>query len=163
MRDDPFGAASGTLSPMRARDLAQAAPVVSRDDSATEALRILCTAGLPGLVVDMGSEFVVVPASQLLRGTLPRYVLDDPSLARVWDEASADELTHRLGSRTAADLVTALDRRGDEPDHVVEVDATVVEIAAVMSSARLPLVAVVDRGAYVGVVTVNRLVEHLLG
>jgi CBS domain-containing protein len=148
---------------MRARDLAQVVPVVDRAASATEALRILCTAGLPGLVVDMDGVFVVVPASQVLRGTLPRYVLDDPSLARVWDEASADELTHRLGAKTAGDLVLALDRDNDEPGHVVEADATVVEMAAVMSAARLPLVAVVDHGAYLGVVTVNRLVETLIG
>ena len=147
---------------MRARDLAQVAPVVDRADPATQALRVLITAGLPGLVVDMGGSLVVVPASQVLRGTLPRYVLDDPSLARVWDEASADELTRRLDAKTAGDLVTALDRHQGEPDHVVTGDATMVEVAAVMSAARLPLVAVVDDGSYVGVVTVNRLVEALL-
>lgn len=148
---------------MRARDLVQSAPVVAGSDAATDALQVLSTAGLPGLVVETPDGFVVVPASQVLRGTLPRYVLDDTSLARVWDEASADELVHRLASATAADLVAALDRHRDEPEHVVDADATVVEIAAVMSAARLPLVAVVEDGSYLGVVTVNRLVQALLG
>jgi hypothetical protein len=148
---------------MRARDLVQAAPVVAADASATEALRTLTTAGLPGIVVDTGEGLVVVPASQVLRGTLPRYVLDDPSLARVWDEASADQLLARLASATASDLVAALDRPRGEPEHVVEADATLVELAAVMSAARVPLVAVTDDGGYLGVVTVNRLVEALLG
>ncbi len=60
------------------------------------------------------------------------------------------------------ELIAALDRPDDAPEPTVDPDATSVEIAAVMSTARVPMVAVVDRGRYVGVVTVSRLVAHLL-
>ena len=88
---------------------------------------------------------------------------DDPSLARVWDEASADALSTKLDALTVADLVLALDRPERAPDSAVDGDATVVECAAVMSAAHVPLVAVVDGGAFVGVVTVNNLVDRLIG
>lgn len=128
-----------------------------------DALRILVSAGLPGIVVHDESGFLVIPASQVLRVALPRYVRDDPSLARVWDEASADALSSRLAALTVADLVRALDRPERAPDTAVDGDATVVEIAAVMSAAHVPLVAVVDGGRFLGVVTVNGLVDRLLG
>ena len=152
----------GQNAGMRARELAEATQAVRPEDGALDALRVLTTAGMPGLVVRDGTAFIVVPASQVLRVTLPQYVLDDPSLGRVWDEASADELAGRLTSRTVADLVAALDLDDEAPEPVVDGDATLVEIAAVMAAAHIPLVAVVDGGHYIGVVTVNRLVERLL-
>lgn len=126
------------------------------------ALLVLTTAGLPGVIVRDGAGFVVIPASQVLRVLLPQYVLDDPSLGRVWDEASADDLATRLDGRRVADLVSALGLSEDWPEPVVEGDATLVEIAAVMAAARVPMVAVVDEGHFVGVVTVNRLVGRLI-
>ena len=78
-------------------------------DPALDALRVLTTAGLPGVVVRDGATFAVIPASQVLRVLLPQYVLDDPSLGRVWDEASADALVARLVDRRVTDLVAALD------------------------------------------------------
>jgi CBS domain-containing protein len=148
---------------VRARELAVPAPVVESDRLVGDALRILVSAGLPGIVVHDESGFLVIPASQVLRVALPRYVRDDPSLARVWDEASADALSSRLAALTVADLVRALDRPERAPDTAVDGDATVVEIAAVMSAAHVPLVAVVDGGRFLGVVTVNGLVDRLLG
>jgi CBS domain-containing protein len=127
-----------------------------------DALRVLVSAGLPGLVVDEGGRFLVIPASQVLRVALPTYVRDDPSLARVWDEASADALSASLATLTVAELVGALDRPERAPDTAVDGDATVVEIAAVMSAAHVPLVAVVDAGSFLGVVTVNGLVDRLI-
>ena len=103
-----------------------------------------------------------MPASQVLRLLLPRYVLDDPSLGRVWDEAGADDLVARVKDRTVRELLAALDRPDDAPEPTVDPGATTVEMAAVMSSAHVPLVAVVDGGRYTGVVTVARLLEHLL-
>ncbi len=147
---------------MRARDLAESAPFVAPDDPAIEALRVLTTAGLPGVVVRSGLTFAVIPASQVLRVLLPQYVLDDPSLGRVWDEASADSLAARLADRHVSDLVKALGLSDDLPEPAVEGDATLVEVAAVMAAARVPLVAVVDDGHFVGVVTVNRLVGRLI-
>jgi len=147
---------------MRARDLAQSAPFVAPGDAALEALRVLTTAGLPGVVVRDGGSFAVIPASQVLRVLLPQYVLDDPSLGRVWDEASADGLAARLEGRRVSDLVDALGLSDDLAEPAVDGDATLVEIAAVMAAARVPLVAVVDAGHFVGVVTVNSLVGHLI-
>ena len=147
---------------VRARDIAVPAPVVVPGQPLTDALRALVSAGLPGLVVDEGGRFLVIPASQVLRVALPTYVRDDPSLARVLDEASADALSATLATLTVADLVRALDRPERAPDTAVDGDATVVEIAAVMSAAHVPLVAVVDAGQFLGVVTVNGLVDRLI-
>jgi CBS domain-containing protein len=148
---------------MRARNLAEAAPYVRIDDEAMSALRILTTAGLPGVVVREDATFVVIPASQVLRVLLPQYVLDDPSLGRVWDEESADALVSRLEGKLVVDLVRVLGLSDGMREPVVDGDATLVEIAAVMAAARVPMVAVVDAGHFVGVVTVNRLVGRLLG
>lgn len=148
---------------MRARDLLEMAPFVRVDDAVMRALSTLTTAGLPGVVVRDGDAFTVIPASQVLRVLLPQYVLDDPSLGRVWDEASADALVSRLEGKRVSDLVDALGLDGGQPDPVVDGDATLVEIAAVMAAARVPMVAVVDGGHFAGVVTVNRLVGRLLG
>jgi CBS domain-containing protein len=147
---------------MRARDLAESAPVVSPDDPLIEAFSILTSAGLPGVVVHDDGTYTVVPASRSLRVLLPQYVLDDASLGRVWDEASADELASRLAGRHVSDLVSAMEFSDEDPEPAVDGDATLVEIAAVMQAARVPLVAVIDEGRFVGVVTVNRLVRHLM-
>lgn len=148
---------------MRARDLAVPAPVVEPDQRLSDALRVLVSAGLPGLVVAQGDGYLVIPASQVLRVALPSYVRDDPSLARVWDEASSDSLASTLAHLTVADLVRALDRHPREPATAVDGDATLLEIAAVLSAAHVPLVAVVDDGEFLGVVSVNRIVDRLVG
>lgn len=153
----------GRLRDVRARDLVVAAPVLDSSAPAVDALRAMAGSGLPGLVVRSGDRYVVIPASQVLRVALPRYVLDDPSLARVWDDESAEELTSRLTGLTVTDLVAALERPDRPAEPRVDPDATSVEIAAVLSSARVPLVAVVDGDRFLGVVTVNRLVHHLVG
>ncbi len=144
--------------PMDARALAEPATTVHPSDDLGAALRTLAVSGLPGLVVQTGGTFVVVPTSQVLRGVLPRYVLDDPALGRVWDEDSADGLATRLAGKRVDDLIAAL----DDASHVVDADATVVEIAAVMAASRVPLIAVVDANKLLGVVTANRLIQHLL-
>ena len=132
------------------------------EDPLAEAFAVLTSAGLPGIVVNDGGVYTVVPASRSLRVLLPQYVLDDASLGRVWDEASADALANRLAGRHVSDLVTAMELGDEDPEPVVDGDATLVEIAAVMQEARVPLVAVVDDGRFVGVVTVNRLVLLLM-
>ena len=147
---------------MDARQLVRRTPVVRPADALAPALAAMLAADLPGLVVRLDREFLVIPASQALRAVLPRYVLDDAALGRVWDEASADVLMQRLAGKQVADLVAAIDRDLDGPDHVVEADATVVELAAVMAAAHLPLVAVVEDGRLLGVVTVDDLLGRLL-
>ena len=137
--------------------------MVRAEQPVTDALVMLLASGLPGIVVLENERYVVVPASQVLRVALPRYVRDDPSLARVWDEASADALAARLADLTVADLVHALDRPSGAPDTAVPGDATLVEVAAVLTAAHVPLVAVVDGGEFLGVVTVNSVVGRLVG
>lgn len=136
------------------------APVLSTAASVPEALRAMLESGLPGIVVRTAHGFTVVPGSQVLRVALPPYVLADPSLGRVWDESSADELVARARDLTVADLLASLQEAADVA--TVDPDATLVEVAAVLSSAHVPLVAVIDRGGLAGVVPVNRLVEALL-
>jgi hypothetical protein len=70
----------------------------------------------------------------VLRVVLPQYVLDDPSLGRAWDEASADALAGRLEGRRVADLVSALGLSRNLPEPVVDGDSTLVEIAEVMAA-----------------------------
>ncbi|MEZ5185006.1 MAG: CBS domain-containing protein [Candidatus Nanopelagicales bacterium] len=149
---------------MRARDMAQPTEVIRLDTPALDALRMLAESGQPGLVIAVDESFVVVPASQVLRVALPRYVIDDAALGRVWDEPSADAIAARLAGRTLADLAKALDPSRDEnrPDHVVDGEANLVEIAAVMAAAHVPLVAVVDEGVLLGMITVNQLIRSVL-
>lgn len=148
---------------MRARDLLRPAVVVAPDDDAVDALRRMAADGGPGLVVRSAGRPVVVPASQVLRVALPRYVLDDPSLGRVWDEGSADRLADGLAGRTVADLLRALDDDDEPVSAVVDPDATLVEIAAVMAEAHTPLVAVVEGADLLGVVTAAQVLKRLVG
>jgi CBS domain-containing protein len=146
---------------MRARDLAETYPIVTMDTPVVEAARWLADQRLSGLVVvdQQGRPAVVLPATRALRLGVPGYVQDDPALARVIDEAHADVFLRELGDRTIADVLP----RTTEELPVVDQDATVLEIAALMVRARSPVVAVVDRaGAMVGAVTVQRLLDQVL-
>jgi CBS domain-containing protein len=145
---------------MRARELAEPFPTVGVDDDALGAARLLAERRLPGLiVVDAdGAPSTVLPGSQVLRFALPAYVQDDPSLARVYDERTADHLCDRLTGGTVRDLLPR------EPIElpVVEPDDTVMELAAIMAQLHSPLVAVVDDGRLIGAVTVAHLLERVL-
>ena len=146
---------------MRARDLMEDFPLVSRGTDALEATRLLVARGLPGLVVldEAGVPLVVLPDSQVLRFALPEYVEDDPTLADVFPEAEADRLCEGLAGRTVAELMPGkayLPKR-DRDRPIVAPRATVMQIASVMSRQKSPIVAVVDAGAVLGVITVHRL------
>lgn len=145
---------------MLARTLAVPFPVVSLDSPALEAARLLMERGLPGLIVtDVdGRPHSVLPGSQVLRFLVPQYVQDDPSLARVYDEAHADRLCAKLADRTVRDLLPT--KRVELP--VVTGDDTALEIAALMARMRSPLVAVVEGDTLLGAVTVAGLLEQLL-
>ncbi len=69
---------------MHAEDIAEDFPVVSIDSGALDAARLLAEHRLPGIVVtdSAGKPYAVLPASQVVRFIVPRYVLDDPALAR---------------------------------------------------------------------------------
>lgn len=145
---------------MRARDIASDYPVVNLDADALDAARLLVKHRLPGIVVTdtAGRPHSVLPGSQVLRFLIPTYIQDDPSLARVYDEAHADQLAGRLSGRTVRQLLPA--RPTELP--AVDPDATVIEVAAVMARLHSPLVAVVERKRLTGVVTTTHLLDVIL-
>jgi CBS domain-containing protein len=146
---------------MRARDLAAPFPTVALDTSALDAARLLASNDLPGLIVvdGRGHPTTVLPGTQVLRMAIPRYCIDDPALARVIDEEHADRFLHDLADRTVAELLPK--NPGELP--VVDPDATVLEIAALMARARSPLVAVVTDGHMRGAITLDALLDRMLG
>jgi CBS domain-containing protein len=147
---------------MLARELARSFPTVELDSSALEAARLLAEQRLPGLIV-LGSDglpHTVLPGSQVLRFLVPAYVQDDPALARAFDEKSADQLSAKLRDQTVRDLLPQKPERLEIP--WVEPDATAVEIAALMTGMRSPIVAVVHDGELIGAVTISALLDHLL-
>ena len=77
---------------MHAEDIAEDFPVVSIDSGALDAARLLAEHRLPGIVVtdSAGKPYAVLPASQVVRFIVPRYVQDDPALARVLNDSAAD-------------------------------------------------------------------------
>jgi len=101
----------------------------------------------------------VLPGSQVLRFVIPNYVQEDLSLARVYDEKQADKLCGTLAGKRVREL---LPRKGEDLP-IVDPDATVMEIAAVMARMHSPVVAVAEkRGPLIGVVTVAELLQTLL-
>jgi CBS domain-containing protein len=147
---------------MRARDLATDFPTVTPETNALAAARQLSRQKLPGLIVidESGRPLTVLPGSQVLRYLVPRYVQDDPPLARVYDEKASDELCSKLTTSTVADLLP--DKQDLDELPVVDHDATTIEVAAVMARVHSPLVAVVENGRMVGAITVRRLLDSLL-
>jgi CBS domain-containing protein len=105
-----------------------------------------------------------LPSSQVLRFVLPDYVEEDARLARVIPEAEADRLCFVLAGRTVAELMPdkAYLPKRDRDRPIVDVRATAMQIASVMTKQHSPMVAVVQDGAVLGVVTVHRLLGALL-
>ncbi len=137
--------------------MAEDFPVVSLDDDARQAVELLATRRLPGLIVTRpdGTPYAVLPASQVVRFLVPSYVQDDPSLARVIDESLADRVADKLAGVSVRKLLP------DEPAEipVVNHDDTILEIAAIMARLRCPLVVVVRDRRIVGAITASRLLE----
>lgn len=160
--DDTNSAA--IVAGVKARDLAEQLPTVGPDDAAWDAVRLIASWRLPGIaVVDAtGRPVAVLPASQVLRFVVPAYIQDDPSLARVLDEVSADRLcTDGLGPKRVRDLLPATGHRVELAE--VDGDATVVECAAQMARLDSPLLVVVDASDQVrGLLTASHLLEVLL-
>ena len=150
---------------MRARELAEPFPVVHLDTGALEATRLLVDRALPGLVVvdHEGLPLFILPGSQVLRFALPDYVEEDRTLASVYSESDADALCESLRGRTVQELMPSrkfLPRGTPRP--IVAPDATLIEVAAVMAEQHSPVVAVVDEGHVIGVITVHRLLGAAL-
>jgi CBS domain-containing protein len=146
---------------VRARDLVVKFPTVRLSTRVVEAARLLAQQDLPGLIVveDGGRPLTVLPGTDVLQMAVPRYCQNDPALARVIDEATADVFVQQLGDATVAQV---LPRRTRELP-VVDDDATALEVAALMARSGSPLVAVVDeRGLMVGAITLDGLLERVL-
>jgi CBS domain-containing protein len=145
---------------MRAEDIAEDYPVVTVDSNALDAARMLAEHRLPGIVVTdaSGKPYAVLPASQVVRFIVPRYVQDDPSLAGVLNESMADRAAEKLGGKTVRDVL---------PEHLLNVppanaDDTIIEVAAEMARLRSPLIAVTKDGKLHGVITASRLLAAAL-
>lgn len=132
------------------------------DDGALEAAEMIASRRLPGVVVvnASGEPVTVLPGSEVLRFVVPPYVQEDASLARVFDEHTADRCAARLRDRRVKELLPPREERRELP--VVDGEATVVECAAVMARLGSPLLAVTDAGRVCGVVTAARLLALLL-
>ncbi|WP_020524713.1 CBS domain-containing protein [Catelliglobosispora koreensis] len=147
---------------MRAADLAVEYPTVTMSTPAFEAARILARGDLPGLIVvdDAGKPLVVLPGTQVLRLAVPSYIQDDPTLARVIDEAAADVFIRELDGRTVQECLP------DEPKEppIVDSRATALEMSALMARTRSPLVAVTNPdGTLAGAVTMHALLDRIIG
>ena len=146
---------------MHAEDIAEDFPVVSIDSGALDAARLLAEHRLPGIVVtdSAGKPYAVLPASQVVRFIVPRYVQDDPALAAVLNDSAADRAAEKLGGKTVRDVL---------PEHLMDVpaadaDDTIIEVAALMVRLRSPLIAVLKNGKLHGVITASRLLAAVLG
>ena len=98
----------------------------------------------------------MLPASQVVRFIVPRYVQDDPLLAGVLSESVADHIAERLGGKAVGAMLS---------EHLVNVppaefDETILEVAAKMARLRSPLIPVVRR--MLGVITASRLLVAVL-
>ena len=140
---------------MRARDLAEDLPTVGPDDDAMQAAQLIAGERLPAIAVldDGRYPVAVLRATEVLRFVIPGYVQEDPSLARVLDEASADTCASELDGKRVRDILPGPDRR---------VELAVVECAAEMARLNSPLLVVVDDGQLCGLLTVSHLLEVLL-
>jgi CBS domain-containing protein len=137
-------------------------PAVAFSTPAYDAAELMAERNLPGLIVadEAGWPSTVLPGTQVLRMALPRYCQDDPALARVIDEAAADVILRGLGDRTVEQCLST--ERRELP--VVDSEATVLEVAALMARARSPLVAVANPDQTLrGVITLEALLDRMLG
>lgn len=146
---------------MRADQIAEDFPVVRADWEAIEAVRMIAEHRLPGLVITDpdGRPLQILPASQVVRLLVPGYIQDDPALAGVVSELSADRIAEKLSGKTVQQVLPKPAREMAS----VNADDTILEVAAVMARQHSPLVAVVAQDRLIGVITASRLLEVALG
>ncbi|MCB0933914.1 MAG: CBS domain-containing protein [Mycobacterium sp.] len=145
---------------MRAEQIAEEFPMVRSDSDAIEAVRLIAEHQLPGLVITdpAGRPLQIVPASQVVRLLVPAYVQDDPALAGVVGELTADRVAARLKGKSVKEaLATAPPKLAR-----VNADDTIIEVAAVMAREHCPLAAVVADDRLIGIITASRLLEVAL-
>jgi CBS domain-containing protein len=146
---------------VRAEEIVEEFPVVNIDSPALDAVRLLAEHRLNGLVVVTNTSdtpYAILPASQVVRFIVPRYVQEDPGLAGVFTESMADQAAAKLGGKTIRDVLPK--QRQYVP--VVDADDTIIEVAELMARVRSPLVAVVKDGRLHGVITASRLLAAAL-
>lgn len=134
--------------------------MVGLDTNALDAARLLAEHRLPGIVVTngRGAPEAVLPASQVVRFLVPKYVQDDPSLAGVLSESMCDRAVDKLRDKKVRDVIP--ERLRQVP--AAKADDTIIEVAAVMARLRCPLIAVMDGEDLIGVITASRLLEAAL-
>jgi CBS domain-containing protein len=140
---------------MRAFEIDEEFPVVDVDSPALDAARMLAEHRLPGIVVVTADRqlYAVLPASQVVGFIVPRYVQDDPLLARVLAESMADRAAETLGGKTIRELLPR--RQLTLP--TVDADDTILEVATIMGRLQTPLIVVMKQGTLHGVITASRL------
>jgi len=149
------------ISAVRAEEIIESFPVVNIDSPVLDAVRLLVDHRLNGIVVvTHASEapFAVLPASQVVRFIVPKYIQEDPRLAAVFTESMADHAAEKLSGKTIRDVLPK--QRQVVP--VVDADDTIIEVAEVMARMRSPLVAAVKNGKLKGVITASRLLAAAL-
>jgi CBS domain-containing protein len=145
---------------VQAAEIDEEFPVVDIDSPALEAARLLAQHNLPGIVVLSadGQLYAVLPASQVVRFIVPRYVQDDPALAGVLGASMADRAAEKLGGKTVRELLPQ--QQLTLP--AANADDTIIEVAAMMGRLRTPLIAVMTQGKLHGVITASRLLAMAL-
>ncbi|MFI6867177.1 CBS domain-containing protein [Nocardia sp. NPDC050406] len=145
---------------MHAAQLAEEFPVVAMDSDALDAARLLAEHRLPGILAigRDGLPEAVLPAYQVVRFIIPRYVQDDPALAGVLDESMCDKAVKRLRGKKVRDVIP--EKYSDVP--AARPDDTIIEVAAIMARHRSPIVAVLEGKKLLGVITASRLLEASL-
>ena len=146
---------------MRAANVTEALPTVRPGDDVLTAVQLVTRHHLSGLVVadEQGEVVGCMSSIDLLQLMLPRYLQDDPGLARVFDEEHADRIAAALVGIRVSDVLGEASARTP----IVRARATVIELAELMVERRSPI-AVVARaqGGTLGVVTVNHLLDLLI-
>lgn len=145
---------------MRAAEIDEEFPAVGIDSPALDAVRMLAQQRLPGIVVVTadGQLYAVLPASQVVRFIVPRYVQDDPLLASVLAESMADGAVEKLRGKTIRELLPQ--NRLTLP--AADAADTIIEVATIMGRLRSPLIAVMKQGRLHGVITASRLLTMAL-
>lgn len=145
---------------MRAEDIAEDFPTRPIDSNALEAAHLIAEHSLPGLLVTdtSGKPYGVLPAFEIVRYLLPRYVQDDLALAGVLGESTADQARRNLAAKSVGDLL---------PDYLRKIPSadardTVIKVAAELAQLRSPLIAVTKNGKLHGVITASRLLAAAL-
>jgi CBS domain-containing protein len=146
---------------VRAEQIAEQFPAVALESNALDAVRLLITHQLPGLLVtdSAGTPVTILPASQVVKLVVPPYVQEDPSLAGVLSESMADRIADKLGGKSVKEVLP----KPPPEMATVNSDDTIVEVAAIMARDRSPLVCVMSGDRLVGVITAARLLGVALG